>query len=172
MAGIHEILGGFSGAKGRLLFYAAIIVLCGAVWNVGRDFLENENRGFGTRSGPKTAKTGWVENSATKIGLLKKGDRWGDAAVRLGLSFGFAMIAASILRHAFKFGVMILVVAGAVLWLLKTQGVVNLWDNYYGTVKGGGDWLGHHLVAIRDFLAAHLPSAGAALVGFGFGLRR
>lgn len=172
MVSVRELVSGVSGAKGRMLLLAGGLVFVGFAWNGTREFVARGGKPVAGHSHTVFSKPGWTENSATKIGLLKKGDRWGDAAVRLGFSFGIAMLAGSILRAAFKTGLMLVLLSGVALWFLKTQGVVDLWDNYYGTVREGGNWLQHHFSAMGQFLSAHLPSAGAALAGFGLGLRR
>lgn len=97
---------------------------------------------------------------------------WEGVAVSLGTSFIVAMVVGSVLRTALRTGLLILFVGGAVVWFLDYRGHVDLWDEYYATARQGGDWISGQYAAVRAFLMEHLPSAGAALVGFGFGLKR
>ncbi|HRQ89209.1 MAG TPA: hypothetical protein PLA50_10440 [Bacteroidia bacterium] len=97
---------------------------------------------------------------------------WEGVAVSLGTSFIVAMVVGSVLRTALRTGLLILFVGGVVVWFLDHRGYVDLWDEYYATARQGGDWISAQYAAVRAFLMEHLPSAGAALVGFGFGLKR
>jgi uncharacterized membrane protein (Fun14 family) len=171
MVALTEILGGFSGFKARMLLFSGIAVLAGAVWTNGR---EMQRSGKVFKSPSVSAATTWSGDSSSghKEFFLKKGDVWGKSAITLGLSFMIAMITGSILRAAFKTGIALLVLSGVAIWFLDRQGYVSLWDDYFKSVQQGGNWVTTNLGVIRQFLADHLPSAGSALVGFGFGLRR
>lgn len=83
------------------------------------------------------------------------------------------MVFGSLLRVALKTMVTTLVAGAVILWILQTQGIIEpFWDDYYGTVSESRNWLVSRATMIGTLLKEHLPSAGAALVGFGFGLRK
>lgn len=171
MLPLSEIIGGFSGFKGKALLYVGVVVLAGAVWTNGR---EMQRSGHVFKAPTSSFGTNWtgVGGGGKEDFFLKKGDVLGKAAVTVGLSFMVAMIAGSFLRAAFKTAVGLLLLSGVAIWFLESQGYVSLWNDYFDAVRNGGNWVTTHLDLIGEFLGKHLPSAGAALVGFGFGLRR
>lgn len=168
---LSEIIGGFSGFKARMLLFAGVVVLAGSVWTNGRE-MQRSGQVFRAPSSPTGGNWTTGGTSAERDFFLKKGDAWSKGAVSLGISFMAAMIAGSILRAAFKTGLTLLILGGVAVWFLERQGYVTLWDEYFATVREGGDWLTTRAQAVAGFVQAHLPSAGAALVGFGFGLKR
>lgn len=171
MAGLGEIIGGFSGFKGRLLLFAGVVVLAGMAWGGVREFARSGEAVTPAKQHGE-ARTDWMQGPSFGEGLLWKSDLWSRAAVRIGLSFIVAMLAGSILRAAFKTGLTLIVLAGIAVWFLEYRGYVRLWDEYYQTVQEGSTWLAARTEVIGQFLKAHLPSTGAAMVGFGFGLRK
>jgi uncharacterized membrane protein (Fun14 family) len=64
------------------------------------------------------------------------------------------------------------VLCGVAVWILEKQGYVSLWDEYFQSVQQGGNWMTNRVEVLGKVLQDHLPSAGVALIGFGFGLRR
>lgn len=171
MLPLSEIIGGFSGFKGRALLFVGVVVLAGAVWTQGR---EMQRSGHVFKAPTASFGKDWASGGSSRTDgfLLKKGDMLGKAAVTVGLSFMVAMIAGSFLRAAFKTAIGLLVLSGIAIWFLESQGYVSLWDDYFRSLQTGGNWVTTHVDLIGEFLRKHLPSAGAALVGFGFGLRR
>lgn len=166
-----EVISGFSGLKGRLLLTAGIVVLIATGWTGGREIQRN-GKVF-SASSPASFGANWNEGgSGVKQSFARLVDKWGYAAIPIGLSFMVAMIAASVLRVAFKTGVSLLLLCGLAIWFLEKQGYVRLWDHYYDTVRQGGTWLTMRIDVFGQFIKAHLPSASAAFLGFGFGLRR
>jgi uncharacterized membrane protein (Fun14 family) len=169
--GIGAIIGGFSGFKAKLLLAAGFVVFCGFAWTGTRQFFRDTGVAP-ARSGAAMAPANWAQGPSRSEKTAAEFDHAGDAAVRVGLSFMLAMVGASILRAAFKTGLALLVVAGVTVWFLDYQGHVDLWGDYLGAVKGGGGWLSTRVSAFGEICRQHLPSTGAALVGFGFGLKR
>jgi len=170
MVDLREMLVGFSGFKGRLLLTAGAIVLFGMAWSGGREFLDREL--FTKTSGDSMGEAKWSEGSFFRENFILKGEVWGHAAVKIGLSFIVAMVFGSLLRAAFKTAVTLLILTAVALWFLENQGYVQIWDDYYQSVQAGGTWLTTRIGVMGQFLKEHLPSASAALVGFGFGLKR
>lgn len=166
-----EVISGFSGFKGRLLLMAGIVVLIAVGWTGGRE-IQRSGKVFSAPT-PGAFSANWSEGSSgVSVSLARLVDKWGYAAIPIGLSFMVAMVAASILRVAFKTGITLLVLCGLAIWFLENQGYVRLWDHYYDTVRQGGTWLTMRVDVFGQFIKAHLPSASAAFIGFGFGLKR
>lgn len=168
MTGIRDILGGISGFKGRLLLFAGIVVLAGMAWTGGRQLTAARQP---VQLG---LPVGLSEPAGSLPGgpILAKADRWGAGAVSLGITFMLAMMTASVLRAAFKTGLMLLAVGAAAAWFLEFQGYTRVWDQYFETVQTGGSWLESRLDVLAQFAREHLASAGVGLTGFGLGLKR
>ncbi len=167
---LAEIIAGFSGLKGRLLLFAGIIVLGGMAWNGASGFYKNG--GVPIIQGPSVKGKDWTQGPSVAGTVVRKGDRFSQAMIGVGLSFMIAMIAASVLRAALKTGITLLLIGGLAVWFLDSRGYVNWWSTYLETAKAGGTWINGHVAALRELMHTHLPSASAALIGFGFGLRR
>ena len=166
MIGLREIIGGFNGTKRLLLLAAGTAVLGGLAWNGGTVALKPDALHDSLRSN-------WTEGSPLKDELVRKANRWGDSVIKLGLSFIAAMIFGSLLRVAVKTAITLAVVGGAILWLLQSRGVIDpIWSDYYGSVSESKGWLMNQVNTAGHFLQTNLPSASAALIGFGFGLKR
>ncbi len=176
MIGIRGIFGLFGGAKGQLLVIAGALAMGGMVWNGG---------GFSSES-PRSTVSGPVGDSmqdplradwsgeAPRQGIWPGGrEALGDIAIRVGLSFIAAMIFGSLLRVAVKTSLALLFLGGIVVWVLQSRGMITPgWEDYYGQVSEGRNWIMGQVSGVGRVLQAHLPSASAALIGFGFGLRR
>lgn len=172
MPGISEAFGGFSGAKGRWLMIAAVVTMGGYFLKTSNLLSTNHSRPSSTESG-RVVSSNWRENSRKKIEVEERGRTWGDAAVRFGLSFGIAMIAGSLLRVFLKTMITLFVIAAVVLFLLYHQGLVEpFWQDYPAAAGDAKDWAVAHKESVQQFLKGYVPSAGAALIGFGFGLRK
>lgn len=163
------MIGGFSGFKARLLLAAGFFVFCGLLWGGGRELLQSDS-GPARPGGVSAAN--WTTGPGSAERALEIPDRVGEAVVEVGLSFLIAMVAASVLRSALKTGLTLLFVGGLAIWFLDSQGHVDLWGDYLGAVQEGGGWLKSRSSAVAELCRQHLPSTGAALVGFGFGLKR
>lgn len=172
MFGLGAIFGVFTGTKRLLILAAGSLVLGGFALNGGSVALKPE-AGWSADTFQDSLRSNWSEDSPLKDRLKSEGNGWGDSAVRLGLSFIAAMIFGSLLRVALKTAITLAITGGAVLWLLQSQGVIEpMWDDYYGSVSESRNWLMNRVGTVGHFLKTHLPSASAALIGFGFGLRR
>ncbi len=172
MLGVGEILGGFSGFKGRLLLSVGAVVLAGMAWSGGRRIFQEADAA--PPPGPSQAEMDpdWNSPPLWKETVLRRADRWGEGAVGVGASFILAMLAASILRAAFKTGLVLALLGVAIVWILESRGYVSLWQEYTHTVQEGGTWMAMRAGGLLAFLQQHLPSSLAAAVGFGFGLRK
>lgn len=166
---LGEVIAGFSGFKGRMLLTAGLIVLAGMAWNGASGFFRSGGVPINDRQG---TRADWANGPTTVDKVVLKGDKVSGSMIGIGLSFMVAMIAASMLRAAFKTGITLLVLSAIALWFLDSRGYVNLWDEYLATAKEGGNWLTGHVGASLAFLKSNVPSTTAALIGFGFGLRR
>lgn len=176
MIGIRGIFGLFAGTKGLLLVLAGALALGGMAWNGG---------GWSSEAPPPVAadplqdsiqdslRADWSEGSPRPDTWLGDRAALGDGAIRVGLSFIAAMIFGSLLRVAVKTSLSLLFLGGIVVWILQSRGMIELgWEDYYGSVRESRHWLMDQIGMAGRVLQAHLPSASAALIGFGFGLRR
>ncbi len=171
MAGLGEIIGGFSGLKWRLLLFVGILLLVGMAWGGGREFFKDA--GFSGVVPPhEEMRAEWEGGPGWGEVLLGKADLWSQRSVELGASFIVAMLVASLLRAALKTGITLIVLAGIAIWFLESRGYVSLWDEYYQTMQEGGAWVTSRSEGLLAVLKTHLPSSFAAATGFGFGLRR
>ena len=172
MTSLSEVIGGFSGAKGRCLLVAAVVAICGFAMK-GMEM--NSSGGIEARSSgdSRIVSSDWRENSTTKNAIQKRGRTWGAAATRLGLSFGIAMIVGSLLRAFLRSMLTVIVVTGIVLFLLYNQGIIDpFWKDYDAAANEAKVWAMEQKNSVQRFLQGYVPSAGAALIGFGFGLRK
>ncbi len=167
-----EIIGGFSGFKMRLLLAAGCVVFCGLLWSGGRKLFQDEKPKPAVAPSSAMAPTNWTAGPSAGERAAEDIDRIGEGAVRFGLSFMIAMVAASILRAALRTGLTLIAVAGLAIWFLEYNGHISLWSDYIDAVQGGGSWLSTRAAAFGELCRQHIPSTGAALVGFGFGLKR
>ncbi|MEM7602487.1 MAG: hypothetical protein AAF357_13845, partial [Verrucomicrobiota bacterium] len=98
---------------------------------------------------------------------------WGDAAIRIALSFGIAMIFASLLRAFLKSMVLIVIVAAVVCWFLHLRGLIDpFWEDFAFSAVEAKAWASSQFKTMKGFVGGVLPSSGAALAGFLFGLRK
>lgn len=172
MIGLREIFGLFTGAKRNLLFAAGALAFGGMAWNDGGKAPQPANPQVGHAMGD-SLRADWSERTPKGEAWWGSKSAWGDGATRLGLSFIAAMIFGSVLRVAVKTAISLALLGGVVIWLLQSQGMVDpFWNDYYGSVSESRHWLMGRVGLVGQVLQTHLPSASAALVGFGFGLRR
>jgi len=166
-----EIFGFLSGSKGRLLLFSGLALLVGAFWSNGLSMSPSGEVFESTVSLMESSlkRAGEAEGRDSHAGRV---DGLGVKVVPLGLSFLAAMIAGSILRSTIKVGVTLLLLCGVAVALLENQGYGSFWDEYFESVEQGGGWFVSRAEVLGKLLQDHLPSVGAALIGFGFGLRR
>ncbi len=170
MLGLREIIGGFGGGKMRLLLAAGAVAGSGVLWNGGD--LVPDSGAVRPNVAVDPLRLDQGEHGVRGGDSENKGNL-GHTAVSLGISFIVAMVIGSLLRVALRTMVTTLVAGAVILWILQTQGIIEpFWDDYYGTVSESRNWLISRATTIGTLLKEHLPSAGAALVGFGFGLRK
>ncbi len=167
---LGEIIGGFSGFKGRLLLTAGVIVLGALSWSGGRKFLHDRGQTATDASWFSPAKLSPESGFGSRLAASL--DRGGETIIRIGLSFMAAMVAASVLRAAFKTGVALILLAGLAIWCLDCFGDFSVGGGYLLTGQDAGSLLSPRVTANGEFLRHHLASASAALIGFGFGLKR
>lgn len=170
MPSAGEVIAGASGAKGKMLFYAGIVLVFGVLLNAGKWIHPEEGRS-GT---PRTSlRSDWNQNSRAMFAAQEKSQTWGDAAIRLGGSFMVAMVAASLLRVFFKTALTVVMLVVAVSWFLEYRGIIEpFWHDYYSSLGNARNWAVSQTHTAKEFLKGYVPSATAALIGFGFGLRR
>ncbi|MEM6915469.1 MAG: hypothetical protein AAF491_02790, partial [Verrucomicrobiota bacterium] len=93
--------------------------------------------------------------------------------IRIGLSFGIAMIFASLLRAFLKTMITFVLLAAIVCWFLHTRGLIEpFWEDYRFSVGEAENWIAGQFYTIKEFVGGVLPSAGAAVTGFVLGLRK
>ena len=172
MASLGEIIGGFSGGKSRLLLYSGVVVVIGMLLNAG-EWLKPSDA-INDRPAEVSTRSNWIEGGVVnKADIKERADRWGDAAIRLGLSFMIAMILASLLRAFFKTMLTLAVVVVGVVWFMHSRGMVEpFWDPWLASLEDLKNWGMSNTNTIKEFFQGYVPSVAAALVGFGFGLRR
>jgi hypothetical protein len=161
MSGIRTIFSLFTGSKLKLALLAAALILGGVCWSGGKFDMTRASSDHLS----DTFRTGLSEAGG--------GNPYGEMAIRVGVSFLVAMFFASLLRFAVNSAITVLIVGGIAVWFLTSQGYITpVWDDYYLSVSDGKDWMTQHFVVVGSIIRDHLPSTGAAAVGFAAGLRR
>ena len=177
---VHKILGLFAGNKRLLLIAATVIAASGFIF-----------KGVDTEPNPldyrakvsdepiiTDAEWGVPRNREESRGLQELAHRiqsrsWGSAVMQIGLSFGIAMILGSLARAFVRTMIILTVVVGGALWFLQHKGIIDpFWQDYYGVADSTRVWAMAQFESIKTFLKGSLPSAGAAMIGFGFGLKK
>jgi len=186
-----------SSRKKRLLGISLAIAVIGIAWKgvslmVGPSPQEAPRNevAYDTDYARDTSRSDLVSNLSTndcKPGLFSKkteqnspfndGSKWNpdwsDATVRLGLSFFVAMVVGSVLRSFVKSMAVITIVLGGAYWYMLSQGMVEpLWEPDKGFFVTAKDWVVVQSESVKGFLKGYLPSAGAASLGFLFGLAK
>lgn len=162
-----ETIGGFYGRKQKLLLFAAVLVAFGLLASV---FVEPHS---GTGNDPRQASTQWQGKSQSKLAIEESAATYGDAAMRFGASFGIAMVLASLLRAFLKTMATIIAVTAVVIFVFYSQGWVDpFWEEWIPRAGHAREWAIEQTRSIGAFVKGHVPSMGAALVGFGCGLKR
>lgn len=172
MIGLREIFGVFTGTKRTLLLVAGGLALGGMMWSGGDLSPEEKTKKLPDAMGD-ALRADWSTGNPRQDAWFGDRQALADGAVRLGLSFIAAMVFGSILRVAVKTAISLLVIGGFVVWVLQSRGMIDPgWENYYGSMSESRNWLMARVSVAGQILQDHLPSASAALIGFGFGLRR
>ena len=171
MAGLGTILGGLSGFKGRLLLFAGIIAVAGLGMN-SLELFDPASPPEKEEASPPSMKTNWAGTSRS-LADYSHSVTWGDAAIQLALSFGIAMIFASLLRAFLKSMVSLLFIAALVCWFLHSRGLIDpFWEEHRLSMDGAQQWIFGQTETVKEFVGGVLPSTGAAVAGFFFGLRK
>lgn len=173
MGKVSDAINGMSGRKGKLLIFAGICVVVGLALNAG-DYFGSEPRITENSTTPANSlQSNWTETSSAVEVVKKRAHTWGDAAIRFGGSFMIAMVIGSLLRAFVRTMVIALVVAGGVLWYLNWKGFVEpFWEDAFDSWSHAKGWMVAQTESTKHFLQGYVPSLSAALVGFGFGLRK
>ena len=172
MIGLQELFGVFTGTKRTLLLVAGGLALGGMMWSDGDVSSEEKTKKLPDSIGD-ALRADWSEGSPRRDAWFGDRQSLSDGAVRFGLSFIVAMVFGSLLRVAVKTAISLLIIGGFVVWVLQSRGMIDPgWEDYYGSVSESRNWLMVRFSVAGQILQDHLPSASAALIGFGFGLLR
>jgi uncharacterized membrane protein (Fun14 family) len=172
MPSLGEVVFGFSGTKIRMLVFAGVFVVVGLLINAGK-WMHSPPSGPGVSPAESALRSDWTRNSKTYATAVHKSESWGDAAMRLGLSFIAALIVASLLRAFLKSMITFAIIAGGVLWFLGHRGIIDpFWEDYDVSFGQAKRWIVAQTNSIKALLKGYLPSAGAAVAGFIFGIRK
>jgi len=153
--------------------FAGVIVVGGLLWNGGL-WISDKEKGEQASEERVSLRSNLTDSSTSgdaKPASNLREKSWGDAAVRLGGCFMVAMVVGSLLRVFVKTMFIFLLVVGGALWFLEHEGVIDpFWHQYMSSWDATREWLVAQTDSVKSLLKGYLPSAGAALVGFGFGL--
>lgn len=167
-------LGGTSSLKFRLLLCCAGLVALGVGWNVW----QNQDRPDPLRKAELTqlsapSTQAWGDGLPWEVSEADPVSGWGDASLRLGGSFAVAMLLGSLVRTFLRAAVTILLLGGALLWFLADRNLIDpFWQPYLTGEIDIKPWLTSQADSLATLLKGYLPSAGAAITGLGFGLRK
>lgn len=171
MAGIGTALSCFTGFRGKLLFFAGILALIGLGFN-SLDLLEPEKGVRASGQGDSAIISGFTKYTRT-LAEHSRSSGWGNAAIQIGLSFGIAMIFASLLRAFFKTMLIFLSLSVLICWFLHSKGMIDpFWEDFRFSTTEATGWLSGQFHTLKEFVGGVLPSASAAMTGFVLGLRR
>ncbi len=176
----------FTGGKLRLLGGSLALAVLGFFLQGGGDqaALPGDNRADGITTLSDYARDslenqkGWQGSSGSSIQrkieeIGRKHPTWGNAAMRLGMSFFIAMVIASLLKAFVKTMVIVLVIVGGSLFFMEQRGMIEpFWDHQMGFLIAAKDWMIAQTDSVVGFLKGYLPSSGAAATGFFVGLRK
>lgn len=171
MASLGDVVRGFSGLKGKLLLFAGILAVAGLGLNSVEKY-SPEEKTSGVSPNSPSLKTDWT-NHKEALSEYSKSHSWGDGAIHIGLSFGIAMIFAGLLKAFLKSMITFALIVGAVCWFLNDKGFIEpFWLDFDLSADSVREWVFAQTETAKGFLAGVLPSTGAAIAGFLFGLRR
>ncbi len=177
---VKKIFGLFAGNKLLLLVAAALITVAGFAFQGDAP----SSDGFDYRAKVSDepimtdAKWGAPRNKEEYRGFQELTHRirsrsWGSTLMLLGLSFGIAMILGSLMKAFVRTVVTLILVVGGTLWFLQHKGIIEpFWQDYYGVADSTRIWAMAQFESMKPLMKGSLPSAAAAMVGFGFGLRK
>lgn len=174
MSALIAFLGGTSSLKFRLLLCCAGMAAFGVGWNIW----QNQDQQDPLReveltqlSAPSTRA--WGDGMPWETSGTDPEGSWGDASLRLGGSFAVAMLLGSLVRTFLRAALTILLFGGALLWFLADRNLIDpFWQPYLTGQIDIKPWLNSQADSLVTLLKGYLPSAGAAITGLGFGLRK
>lgn len=184
LSGIMNI---FSGKKQHLIGGSLILALIGFFWQGESDqpaahredqvreitTVSEYARGYSRSEPVVSGKTGASGIQRQVEDLARKHPTWGNAAMRLGMSFFVAMMIALLLKAFIRTMLTVVVVVGVALFFMEQRGMIEpFWDHQMGFLMTAKDWMASQTETIVGFLKGSLPSTGAASAGFFVGLRR
>jgi uncharacterized membrane protein (Fun14 family) len=170
MTTLNEVVGGFSGAKGHLLLVTAVVATCGFALKSIVTKSSDRIQAQGDEDG-QIVSSDWRENSKTKTAFQQRDRPSEAAAMRLGLSFGIAMIVGFLLNTFLRPMLTVMVVTGIVRFPLFNHGIIDpLWENYASAAGEAKVWAMEDTRMMQRFFQGYIPSAEAGLFGFRFGL--
>jgi len=167
---LNEVIGGFSGAKGHFLLVTAVVTTCGFALKSIETKLSDRIQAQVNEDG-QFVSSDWRESSKTKTAFQQRDRPWEDAAMRLGLSSGIAMVVGFLLNAFFRPMLTVVVDTGIVLFPLFNHGIIDsLWENFASAAGEAKVWAMEDTRMMQRFFHGYIPSAGLALFGFRFGL--
>ncbi|MDF1738124.1 MAG: hypothetical protein P1U86_03105 [Verrucomicrobiales bacterium] len=177
---IGKIFGLFAGNKRVFLVVATLIAAGGFAFKGNETDSKRFDYDTKVSDEPIVTKVEWgaPREEEKPLGLKDLAHRiknrsWGSAVMELGLSFGIAMILGSLVRAFVRTMITLIVVVGGALWFLQHKGIIEpFWQDYYGVAESTRVWAMAQFESVKTFFKGSLPSAGAAMAGFGFGLKK
>lgn len=167
-------IGGTSSLKFRLLLCCAGLVALGVGWNLWQNQEQHDplREAELTQLSAPTARS-WGDGFPWEVSGADPASSWGDASLRLGASFAVAMLLGSLVRTFLRAVLTVLVVGGALLWFLAERQLIEpFWQPYLTGEIDIKPWVTSQADSLITLLKGYLPSAGAAITGLGFGLRK
>tara|TARA_R110002096_G_scaffold71295_13_gene170438 strand:- start:254 stop:775 length:522 start_codon:yes stop_codon:yes gene_type:complete len=173
MGAIINSFTGFSGIKRRFLIGAVVAILCGAGWNGGEWLMDSYKGSKITGSMESGIQKEWNSGSKKRAEMVNRGHQWSNALIAIGLSFIGAMVVGSLLRVFFKGMLTLVIIAALTLLFCHYKGIADpVIDPFLSSVDEVFGWAKNEGKSFWVYLMEVVPSAGAALVGLGFGLKK
>ncbi|MEO0417062.1 MAG: hypothetical protein AAF226_19165 [Verrucomicrobiota bacterium] len=172
-----NLLGSPSLFKRRLLWASFLLAFGGAVWEVNDEFsgtsaLRSPSEAVvdsHTYSGNAQSDQG-VQPYRDPVALERP--RWGNAALRIGVSLFIALVIGTIFRSFLKGAIIMAVVSVVILLVMERQGyLAPMWNEHLTFWESVGQWFLAQANAVRLFAVNYLPASTAAIVGLILGLR-
>ncbi len=177
---VKDIFGLFTGRKGLWLIAAVLIAGAGFAFKNDRNEQVRYDYAAEVSEEPIITHAEWgaPRTAAESRGLQELAHRiksrsWGSSLMQLGLCFGVAMVLGTLMRAFVRTMLTLIVVVGGVLWFLQHRGIIEPFrQDYYDAADSARVWAMAQFESAKSFLKGSLPLAGAAMIGFGFGLKK
>ncbi len=151
---------------------AGVVMLAGCLWKGGH-WIKNYKVIGGSMNPVAMTESGQPMPSLSSANWVDKADIWGDGAIKVGVSFIAAIVAGCLLRSFFKGMLSLIVIIGATLFFLHYRGSIDpFWSDYLSQGSEVKGWFAVEGMSVWTFVRDVVPSTGAALIGFGFGIKR